>query len=187
MQTVRESSLLRHWQHSDCWGVAPCWVFFPGGFHKVSVMWNPPLRVKCSSRNLALKGFDPGLQVDILGKTIWIKPCWASWPWGKQTVWLSELHLSKVSSCLRWDYFVHLIPREGILCALINSRCMTQHPQLDLGKASVLPMERKVLWKLKGHMIQAVQLICNHTEEMHTDKRKMESFCGDVEVQQWAE
>lgn len=106
--------------------------------------------MKWPSRNLALKGFNPESQVNILSKTIWIKPCWASWPWRRQTVWLSELHLSKVSSCLRWDYIVHLIPREGILCALINSRCMTQHPRLHLGKASVPPLERKVVWKFKG-------------------------------------
>lgn len=97
-----------------------------------------------------------------------------------KTVWLSELRLSKVSSCLRWDYFVHLIPREGILCALINSRCMTQHPRVHFGRANVLPLERKVVWKLKGHMIQAVLLICSHKEET-------ESFCGDGEVQRWAE
>lgn len=44
---------------------------------------------------LSLKGFNPGPQVNILGKTKWTKLCWASWPWGRQTAWLSELHLSE--------------------------------------------------------------------------------------------
>lgn len=43
--------------------------------HRIPVMWDPPPKVKCLGGSVALKGFSPGSQANILGKAMQIKHC----------------------------------------------------------------------------------------------------------------